>query len=635
MKKFRVIIIVAITSLTGLAIMISCKKHLEKGPVGSLSGQVLANKAGLDGLLIGAYSMLDGYASGRGYTSWEVTTDNWPYGGIASDDAYKGSNTTDQPTAAPLEDHSVDPANEYIQEKWKACYDAVQRANDVLREIPLITDGSVTADYAKEVTAEAKFLRGVFHLEAAKMWRNVPYVDETVTYGNGNYNVENPGPIWDKIEADLTAAMTGLPKTQAQIGRANYYAAEAFLAKAYMFDHKYTNALSALNDLIANGTTAGGKKYALGAYEDNFDPSKKNGPESVFAAQMTTKDGSGGQNGNEGQVLNFPAGTWTGCCGFYQPSYSLGNAYKTDANGLPMLGTTPTSVTYCTNPDCSSTATATVNLPNYDIVNLGNDHGLTLSQPFTPPADPLDPRIDWTLGRRGIPYLDWGLCGGETWSRGDIVPYNPIKNVFWHAQGTSFGDGQGWASNQDDASNYNLIRFADVVLWRAECEVEGNNLQAAEDDVNMVRNRMAAHPEYWVHTYVDNTKPEGGFTNTPAANYQIGLYGAAGGHPATGFAANGQAYARSAVYMERQLELAMEGQRFFDLQRYDAVTGGPAGQHYMADMLNNYIKADTRKGTSNPVLNGHSFTAGRNELWPVPQNQIDIEGGKLKQNAGY
>ena len=616
--------------LGSIIFLYSCKKYLDKSPVGSLSPSVLASKAGVDGLLIGAYSMLDGY--GTTTTSWESGIDNWVYGGISSDDAYKGSNTTDQPNAAPIENHSLDASNEFFTEKWKAFYDAVQRANDVIRELPQVTDGSVTPEYAAEVTAEAKFLRGVFHLELAKMFRNVPYVSDSVTYANGNYNVGNPGPIWDKIEADFTAAMQVLPKTQPQAGRANYYAAEAFLAKTYMFDHQYDKALPLLTDLIDNGETASGHKYALGSFEDNFDPAKRNGPEAVFQVQMTTNDGSGGQNGNEGEVLNFPAGPWTGCCGFYQPSYTLANAYKVDANGLPMLGTTTTTIAVF-NADNKTTANVSATLPDYNLVNLKNDHGLLATDPFTPTTEPIDPRIDWTLGRRGIPYLDWGICGGEAWSRGDVVPYNPIKNSFWHAEASTFSNGQGWAQNQDVANNYNLIRFADVILWRAECEVETNNLQAAENDVNMVRNRMAAHPEYWVHTYADNSNPEGGFTNTPAANYKIGLYGTAGGHPETGFVAMGQLKARQAVYMERQLELAMEGHRFFDLQRYDGTYGGPMPKGYMADVLNNYIKADTR--ITNPVLNAHSFTAGKNELYPIPQNQIDIEGGALKQNPNY
>jgi hypothetical protein len=603
---------IALGSLVVLTLTYSCKKLLDKGPVGSLGASVLANKAGVDGLLIGAYSMLDGFTT-QGGTGWESSIDNWSYGGIASDDAYKGSNTTDQPTAAPIENHSVDASNEYLSEKWAFNLNAIQRANDAIREIPLVTDGSVSATYGTQVIAEARFLRGVYHMELAKVFRNAPYIDETITYSAGNYNVGNPGPIWDKIEADFKFAADNLPVTQPQIGRANKYAAEALLAKAFMFDHKYSTALPLLTDLIANGQTSSGAKYALGPFENNFNAATKNGPEAVFNVQMTVNDGSGGNNGNPGDALNFPAGTYTGCCGFYQPSYTLANAYKVDANGLPMFQ-----------------IDAATGFPFYNDVNLPNDHGLAATDPFTPPANAIDPRLDWTVGRRGIPYLDWGLCGGETWSRGDIVPYNPIKNVFWHAQQATTADNfSGWATNQDDANSYNLVRFADVILWRAECEIEANQLDLAQADVNMIRTRMQ-NTAYWVHTYIDNSNPTAGFTNTPAANYHIGLYGTV---PSTSFTAMGQALARQAVYMERQLEFGMEGHRFFDLQRYDALYGGPAGTGYMAGVLNAYIKADTR--ISNPVLNGHTFTAGKNELFPIPQGQIDIEAGKLKQNPGY
>ena len=87
--------------------------------------------------------------------------------------------------------------------------------------------------------------------------------------------------------------------------------------------------------------------------------------------------------------------------------------------------------------------------------------------------------------------------------------------------------------------------------------------------------------------------------------------------------------------MERQLELAMEGHRFFDLMRYDGRFGGPMPAGYMAGVLNNYILADTRSPIPNPVLDGHQFTAARNEIYPIPQLEIDKEGGKLVQNKGY
>jgi hypothetical protein len=258
---------------------------------------------------------------------------------------------------------------------------------------------------------------------------------------------------------------------------------------------------------------------------------------------------------------------------------------------------------------------------------LPNDHGISAVAPFTPPANNLDPRLDWTVGRRSIPYLDWGICAGESWSRGDQAPYNPIKNLFYNSQQVATSDNfTGWAINQDNANNFNMIRFADVILWRAECEVESGLLSAAEADVNMVRNRMAQHPEYWVHTYQDNSNPGAGFTSTPAANYVISAYNGQ-------FATNGQAYAREAVHMEEQLEFGMEGHRFFDLQRWDPIYGGPEATHYMTNVEQAHIQADTR--IQNPVLDASTFTAGKNELYPIPQQQIAQSNGKLKQNPGY
>jgi hypothetical protein len=245
---------------------------------------------------------------------------------------------------------------------------------------------------------------------------------------------------------------------------------------------------------------------------------------------------------------------------------------------------------------------------------------------FTPPTDALDPRIDWTVGRYGIPYLDWGLCGGELWSRGDLCPYNPIKNVFYHAAQASTADNNGgWATNQGTSDNYNIVTFADVILWRAECKVETGDLAGAEADVNMIRARMQ-NQAYWVHTFVDNANPSAGFTSTPAANYKINTYSGQ-------FAANGASYAREAVHMEEQLEFGMEGHRFFDLQRWDPIYGGPEPAGYMAAVENAHIQADTR--ITNPVLNGHTFAKGKNELWPIPLEQVSLENGQLKQNPNY
>jgi starch-binding outer membrane protein, SusD/RagB family len=604
-KTYKLIVL---AGLVAIAISFSCKRFLNVAPTGVLSSTVLANKGGVDNLLIGAYAMLRGYnpaVPNSGVREWTQAASNWIYGSVVADDAHKGSVSYDQPEIASMESYNTNPVNAYLNDKWISLYAGIQRANDVLNEIPLVKDGSLSEADAKEVMAEARFLRGFFYLELVKMFKNVPYVDETVTYSAGNGNVPNTSPVWPKIEADFQYAVSILPGTQPQPGRVNVWAAKAFLAKAYMFERKFTDANTVLKDIIANGQTSSGLKYTLVHFSDNFNPATKNSAESVFAVQFTVHDGSNGLDGNSGDLLNFPAAGPATCCGFFQPSFSLVNAFKTDpVTGLPMFD-------------------------HYNDADLKNDQGLLSSDPFTPATDAVDARLDWTVGRRGIPYLDWGIHPGKSYvtTQDEGGPYSPIKNVYYQAQkATSSDNGGGWAPGQATSNNYNLIRFSDILLWAAECEVEIGSLAQAEAYVNMVRGR-AADPAGWVHTYIDPNNPTKGFTNIPAANYKVGLY--------TGqFTTNGQSYAREAVRFERRLELAMEGHRFFDLQRYDNGTG------YMGDMLNAYIQHETHVPKFNAVvLSGATFKKGKTEIYPIPQAQIDLSNvnGKpvLVQNPNY
>jgi hypothetical protein len=608
MKSHNKYFFVASIAIFGLAIACS-KNFLKTEPFGSTSGSTLANKAGVEGLLIGAYSMLDGVGgpSDLDGEPYSQSVSNWVFGGIASDDAHKGSTDDDQTDAGDIEKYAVNSANLYLEGKWIALYTGVQRANDVIRVMANVTDGSLNPAEATELKAEALFLRAVYHFEAAKLWKNVPYVSDSISYENSNYNVPNTDPIWPKIEEDFQFAIANLRDVQPDKGRANTWAAKAFLAKVYMFEQKFSQAKALLDDVIPNGVTASGDAYALVNYADNFDPAKKNNAESVFAVQMSVQDGSSGaNNGNIGDVLNFPYGGPTTCCGFYQPSFSLVNSFKTDpATGLPLLDT-------------------------WNDADVKNDQNISSDDPFTPDAGTLDPRLDYIVGRRGIPYLDWGIMPGQAWVRAQAQggPYIPRKFVVSQAQSSTANDvAGGWAVNQASSVNYLMIRYADVLLWAAETETEVGSLDKAEDYVNMVRNR-AAKPETWVHTYVDDNDPSKGFTNIPAANYKINPY------PAGAFSAQGQDYARKAIRFERKLELGMEGHRFFDLQRYDNGTG------YMADVLNAYIQHETHiTGFDFELLNGATFTKGKNELYPIPLKQLDLSvqhgSSVLKQNPGY
>ena len=606
MKKNNIVFLSGI--FLTITICISCKRDLVIPPSGVLNNEVLSNKAGVDGLLVGAYSLLRGYnpaVPNDGVRQWTQAASNWIYGSVVADDAHKGSVSYDQPEIASMSSYNTTPVNTYLNDKWISLYAGVQRANDVLRILPLVKDKSLSTEQSKQINAEARFLRGFYLLELAKMYKNIPFIDETVTYSAGNGNVSNKESVWPKIEADFMAAIAVLPQSQIQPGRVNVWAAKSFLAKAYMFQHKYTEANVLLKDIMTNGVNSSGVKYQLGRYSDNFNASTKNGSESVFAVQFTVHDGANGLNGNSGDLLNFPSGGPATCCGFFQPSFSFVNAFKTDAvTGLPLFDT-------------------------YNNTDLKNDQGLVTSDPFTPTTDPVDSRLDWTVGRRGVPYLDWGVHPGKSYitTQDEGGPYSPIKNVYYNAQQAATSDnGGGWAPGQASSNNYNVLRYADVILWAAECEVEIGSLATAESNVNLVRAR-AANPSGWVHTYIDNNNPSKGFTNTPAANYKTGLYNGQ-------FSAKGQAYAREAVRFERRLEFGMEGHRFFDLQRYDNGTG------YMSNVLNAYIQHELNVPKFNPIIYvGATFKKGKTEIYPIPQIQIDLSniGGKanLIQNPNY
>jgi hypothetical protein len=600
----------ASVAILALVVFACNKSFLDKKPLGAFSPTQLANTAGVQGVLIGAYHMLSGQGGATNGNSWGSAASNWAFGSVSADDSYKGSTPSDQGDIVPLETWAYNANNPYLNQKWLAVYDGAQRANDVLRLLPLATD---MADSTKtQVTAEARFLRGFFHFEAKKMWNNVPYVDENVTLANNNTAVPNVDAsgnfidIWPKIEADFQYAADNLPATQPQAGRANKSAAIAYLGKALLYEHKYALAKAQFDKIIpptyggtGNGQTANGQQYKLVNYEDNFNAATDNSAESVFAYQASVNDGSG-TNGNYGDNLNFPNSAGPGgCCGFNNPSISLANAYKTGSDGLPIFDSYN-------------------NAPN-------------VSDPAAPYTGTLDPRIDWAMGRPGIPYFDWGPTPRNTWIRdpGTDGYFSPKKNVYAKAQQNvlSSTETSFWGPTQMDANNVNLIRFADVLLWAAECEIEVGSPDKALAYVNYVRMR-AADPTGWVYKNSDYDATTGKYKTqtTPADNYLIKPY------PAGAF--SDKAYALKAIRFERRLELAMEGHRFFDLSRWDNNTGT-----VMAPELNAYAAREKGRPTIFAINQQAAFTPKKNEYFPLPQTQIDVENAtgtiNLKQNPGY
>ena len=591
MKK---LIILSILATVGLNF--SCSdSFFEIAPQGAANLASLSNKNGVNALLVGAYSLLDGVGSGNvGRTS---TSSNYVFGGITSGDAVKGTDAGDQPEQTYIEQFNWLSDNSYFFGKWWGMYDGVARANEAMLLAQSADVKDMTDAEKAQVVAEAKFLRGHFHFEAKKMWNKVPYISETV-YKREDPNstkIPNTADIWPNIEKDFSDAAAVLPATQPQKGRATKWSAMTYLAKAYMFQKKFAAAKTLLEDVYKNS----GKKLVPN-FHDNFRTTGNNNAESIFEIQFSVNDGSTGNNGNAGDGLNWPynaSSPGRGCCGFYLPSQNLVNAFKTTTDGLPMIGE-------------KKDGTA----DTYNNVDLPNDQGLASSVAFNlNKSIPVDPRLDWTVGRRGVNFLDWGMMPGQIWIRdqGYSGPYIGKKWMYYLGEE---GSTTHSTSRRSVNNNFRMLKFSSVVLWLAECEAELGNLAAAETYVNMIRSRAKT-----------------GSVQDASVNYVVNPY------PAGTFAAKGKDYSMNAIYMENRLEFAMEGHRFFDLVRWGIA----------APYLNKYLAEESKSGTDMSgrtynkrlYLVGRSFAAGKNDYFPLPNDEIlnSQKDGKptLTQNPGY
>lgn len=590
MKKRNLIMLWALSF--GVFFSSCSEDFLDKPAYGSLSDEVLADEQGINALLIGAYAALDlqgnGVALGGG-NPWESAPTNWIYGDIAGGDAHKGSDGGDQPPINAIAVHNVDPSNGFFNTKWKALYEGVARTNAVLRLLDQVED--ISEQDRANIAGQARFLRGHYYFELKKMFNNVPWIDETTE----NPNVPNDTDIWPNIEADFSFAYNNLPPTQEEVGRANKWAAGAYLGKTLLYQDKFQEAREVFEEVINNGVTSNGLSYGLvDNYHANFNAATENNQESVFAIQMVANDGTNTiANSNQGLMLAYPYNSPFRCCGFYQPTQDLVNSFRTDeSTGLPYLN-------------------------NYNANPVKNDMGILSSEPFTPDTQSLDPRLDWTVGRRDLPYHDWGYHPGYNWIREQSSggPYAPKKHIYWQEHADEYADQSSWAPG--NAINYLVIRFADVLLMAAEAHAQTGNLDQALTYVNMVRGRMADNPQFWLKDYVDPENPTAGFTNENAANYNVQRY------PDGYFSSAEQAM--DAIMHERRVELAMEGHRFFDLVRWGVAE----------EVLNDFFAYEGQITTD---VRGGNFSQS-DRYFPIPQRQIDLsttsEGPVLQQNPGY
>ncbi|HET7180081.1 MAG TPA: RagB/SusD family nutrient uptake outer membrane protein, partial [Chryseosolibacter sp.] len=172
--KSRLISMLLVTlSLT----MNNCDDFLDKDPKGVTTIESFANEAGVNSLLVGAYSTLDGAQTANQSVAAAGSPKNWPWN-LASDDATKGSTAGDIIDLFYIETYQTTPDNPWVNYRWTIGYDGIARANEVLKALAIAEKDINDPAKVNSIRAQARFIRGFWHLRLQETFWQVPYISE-------------------------------------------------------------------------------------------------------------------------------------------------------------------------------------------------------------------------------------------------------------------------------------------------------------------------------------------------------------------------------------------------------------------------------------------------------------------------
>ena len=542
----------------------SCSDMLDTVPQGQFTSEQLDENS-VEGLLASAYAGLEAHFYGNNEAFAGPST-NWIFD-VRSDDAYKGGGGTGmEENIHLLEVSEITSDNVSCLNKWQNNYFAISRVHNAMLAIQSASD----LDNAAQLIGELKTLRAWYYFDLIRIFKRIPYfteADDPNTKTNDEFTREE---IFSFIKGDLTDAIESLPAQKSAVGRITKTTAQALMAKVCAFTSSWEDVKTYAGAVISSG------QYSLYAnFGDLSKIDKNNGSESIFALQVSTANDNAHINWSNLLNCTYSDGNLYGTGDdFFYGSQNLVNAFRTDANGLPYLD-------------------GTFNKVNVTANYTGN----------------VDPRLDFTVGRIGMPWRGYTYTAG--WCRA-YDTYGEYSNK------------KGWPAPEEALSawpwgcsplNFMFIRYADILLLKAEALIEtasGSNaatdpsLVEARDLINQVRQR-AANSIDGSYQPVDIDP----FT----ANYKVGLY-------PTDYDGNltwTKERARMALRFERRLELALEGNRWFDLMRW--------GDDYLKSTINTYMQEET-------ALRSYykDRSISDNEIFlPVPLSEIDNSKGLYKQ----
>ncbi|MFT4203658.1 MAG: RagB/SusD family nutrient uptake outer membrane protein [Chitinophagaceae bacterium] len=416
-----------------------------------------------------------------------------------SDDAAKGSTTSDATYFNLYDNFTVTAGQSQLDGFWTGQYQNINYCNQVLDNVDTMT--TVTSANKIRYLAEARFVRAWSYFRLVRAFGRVPLVLHVPTTAEELNPVQSESAVvYDSIENDLAIAAANLPESvsSSELGRATKYAAFAIHAKVSMYLGNWSDVKSFTDSVINSGL------YSLYSdFYEQFRIANENNSESIFEIQC---------------------------------DYVSGNDDLSDCQYSQVQG------------DRDASAGWGFNIPTSDLASA---------------FETGDPRYDGTL-----------LIAGTTTPDGDAVPSATTGSPTMYNMKAYVPFTVAIATNSGAGQNIRVIRYADVLLMNAEANNELGNTSAALASLELVRARARGTST--------SILPEVTTTDQTAL--------------------------RTAIWNERRVELAMEGDRYFDV---------------------------IRQGRGTTIFGSNGWTAGKNEVWPIPQTEIDNSSGVLVQNSGY
>ncbi len=560
----------------------ACDDFIDVPPTGVINGELAYSEP--EGMVTAAYASLG--------DCWYTYPFNlWPYGDVASDDCLKGGSGTTDTGYHPMEIWSTLTSTPgELDELWYRLYCNISRCNRALIALEQHGVEKLGEKTAAQRVGEVHFLRGHNYFKLLTMFRQIPWIDEVVFANNTHEQVRNDEftyeELFKKVIGEFEAAYNALPEEVTDGGgRANKIAAAAYLAKCYLTlawgdGYEASNGVNFINrdymqKVVDYTDDVVSSQYGyLEDFGDIFLPEYENSKESIFAVQTSdyADDNTKFGRANWSNMLNGCWGMWSCGWDFHKPSQNLVNAFKT-RDGLPMFDDYNNSIDYPVK-------------------------GVATSQKW-------DPRLFHTVGMPSFPYKyeeEYTMTKENSRTPNTYGYYTSLKEVPQRSKGETFN-----GSWQAFAMNDYVLRYSDVMLMRAEALIELDRMGEARTIINDIRDRAA-----------NSISKHIGYASEFC---QISPY------PTTYFTTKESA--RRCLQWERRLEMAMENGRYFDLRRWGVASS----------TLNAYFDSE-----KNSTYDGQSYgqyyqdahyTAGKNEFYPVPYNQLYYVPGLYVQNKGY